>query len=168
MWRLKKTMKFIINQKITAIVGIIFLVGTFFLWNSFSSENQPDVVDINGKKAIVYKSPNCGCCVGYITYLKEQGFQVESINTKDMASLKDKYQIPKDMQSCHTVVIGDYFIEGHVPIEAVNKLLEEKPVLSGISLPGMLSGSAGMPGVKQKTFQVYGLLDGNISEFLNI
>jgi len=37
-----------------------------------------------------------------------------------------------------------YFIEGHIPIEAIEKLLTEKPEIDGIALPEMPSGSPGM------------------------
>jgi len=48
-----------------------------------------------------------------------------------------------------------YFIEGHVPIEAIDKLLTEKPEINGIALPGMPSGSPGMPGLKLYPFKIH-------------
>ena len=83
--------------------------------------------------------------------------------------VKEKYGIPYSMRSCHTTVIGDYFVEGHVPIEAVEKLMLEKPDIKGIALPGMPSGSPGMPGSKQGPFIVYAInKDGSTSEFMRI
>ena len=64
------------------------------------------------------------------------------------------------MQSCHTTVIGKYFVEGHMPFEAINKLLSENPDISGIALPGMPSGSPGMPGPQAEPFMVYSIKDG--------
>ena len=72
------------------------------------------------------------------------------------------------MESCHTAIFGDYFVEGHVPIEAVNKLLEEKPDIDGIALPEMPSGSPGMPGPKLEPFKIYSIKDGQASEFLSL
>jgi len=72
------------------------------------------------------------------------------------------------MQSCHTTEIGDYFVEGHVPIEAIDKLLAEKPDIDGITLPDMPAGSPGMPGVKREEFVIYSLKDGESSEFMRI
>ena len=51
-------------------------------------------------------------------------------------------------------------IEGHVPVPAVKKLLEEKPDIRGISLPGMPEGSPGMSGTKAQPFQIYAIQDG--------
>tara|TARA_Y100000034_G_C6902645_1_gene417852 strand:+ start:899 stop:1315 length:417 start_codon:yes stop_codon:yes gene_type:complete len=127
-----------------------------------------DVVKDTYKEVIVYKSATCGCCVGYVAELKRQGFKVKTINLENMDSIKLKYNIPRHMQSCHTSIIGDYFIEGHVPIEAVNKLLSERPSIDGIALPNMPAGSPGMPGTKRGLWKIYGLKDGVDSEFMKI
>lgn len=63
--------------------------------------------------------------------------------------------------SCHTALINDYFVEGHVPIEAIDKLLTEKPKIKGIALPGMPSGSPGMSGFKLEKWKIYSLDNGN-------
>tara|TARA_Y100000310_G_scaffold311906_1_gene358644 strand:+ start:614 stop:1090 length:477 start_codon:yes stop_codon:yes gene_type:complete len=130
--------------------------------------NDKNKAAIDGNKITVFKSPNCGCCVGYVAELEKHGFDVEIIETTDMHSIKQKYKIPRSMESCHTAVIGDYFIEGHVPIEAVNKLLEENPEIDGITLPRMPAGSPGMPGIKKAPVKVYALSDGEASEFTTI
>src|SRR3989344_4644764 len=117
-------------------------------------------------KIIVYKSQYCGCCSGYISYLKQQGFDVESVEaSEDLSSIKSKYGIPDAMESCHTSVIGDYFIEGHVPVEAINKLLNEKPTVNGIALPGMPPGAPGMPGQMLGNIQIYSVTNRVVSEF---
>ncbi len=85
-----------------------------------------------------------------------------------MSSIKKKYQIAQNMKSCHTGVIEDYFVEGHVPVEAIEEMLAEKPDISGIALPGMPPGSPGMPGQKTEAFKIYALSDGTASEFMII
>ena len=126
------------------------------------------VVDENKISITVYKSPDCGCCVGDIAYLKNKGFEVNTIMTEDMLDIKDEHNIPRNMQSCHTAIIGNYFVEGHVPIEAITKLLTEQPDIDGITLPGMPAGTPGMPGTKSGPWVVYGLKDGKVSDFLTI
>ena len=122
----------------------------------------------DGKKVVIYKSPNCGCCVKHSAYLEGEGFDVEIVIEDDMPSIKDKYNIPADMESCHTAIIGDYFVEGHIPIEAITKLLEEKPDIDGIALPEMPSGSPGMAGPKLEPWNIYQLTDGKSSYFTTI
>jgi len=151
------------------IIGAIIVVGAIFVFGDSSAPESEDNLSVNqGEKAIVYKSPTCGCCVGYASEVREWGTDTEIIKTEDMDSIKKKYNIPLEMESCHTTIIGDYFIEGHVPFAAVEKLLSEKPDIDGIALPGMPSGTPGMPGIKTGPYEVYQLKDGIYSDFMSI
>ncbi len=118
--------------------------------------------------AIVYRSPTCGCCAEYEEYLRANGFDIESVVTDDADGIKEEYGVPEEMESCHTTVIGEYFVEGHVPAEAIVRLLEEKPAIDGIALPGMPAGSPGMGGVKSEPFTIYAVTNGQVSEFMRI
>ncbi len=110
-------------------------------------------------KATVYKSPECGCCHVWVGYLRENGFDVRVKDMDDVTSVKNRFGVPDDLWSCHTAVIGGYAVEGHVPVEAINRLLAEKPRIKGIALPGMPSGSPGMPGPKTEKFIIYTISD---------
>ena len=153
-------------NKSIAIISVIFVAGIFFFWNSFAQKGASNDDEVVVNKVTIYKSPTCTCCGNYAEYMKEQGFQVEIITLQDVSSIKEKYRIPQTMESCHTMVIGDYFVEGHVPIEAVEKLLEEKPDIDGIALPEMPSGSPGMPCTQTEKFKIYALSNGMPSEFM--
>ncbi|MFW0861977.1 MAG: DUF411 domain-containing protein [Candidatus Komeilibacteria bacterium] len=126
----------------------------------------PDEISTNGKKVTVYKSPTCGCCVNYISILKQAGYEVETVKTENMAAIKDKYGISEDMESCHTSVFEDYVVEGHVPLSVVDKLLTEKPDIRGIALPDMPAGSPGMAGFKREPFKIYALSDNDTSIYI--
>ena len=154
-------------RKIALIAGsVVIFAGTIVLALFFVPKNGNQD---NRVKITIYKSPTCSCCEEYITYLKNKDFRVEVVNTQDMLSIKEKYQIPPEMESCHTSVIGDYFIEGHMPVEAIQKLLEERPQISGIALPGMPAGSPGMGGgIKKDPFEIQALTNGQMSEFMTI
>lgn len=106
-------------------------------------------------KATVYKDPNCGCCHNYVSYLRENGFAVEVVDTGDLSSIKRQSGVPEDLAGCHSTLVGGYVVEGHVPVAIVKRLLQEKPEIRGISLPGMPLGSPGMDGVKEGPFVVY-------------
>lgn len=153
---------------IVAIVGMLAIVISFILGGRlFGGADEQSPAKDNGQKVVIYKSPTCGCCVGYIAYLRDLGFEVEVVTTNDTA-IKTENNIPGAMQSCHTSIFGDYYVEGHVPIEAVNKLLSEKPDIDGIALPGMPSGSPGMPGIKTEEWEIFALKDGEITQFTKI
>ena len=106
---------------------------------------------------LLYKSPGCECCDGYATYLGQHGFKVTVKEASDLAAISGKAGIPADLQGCHTAFIGDYVIEGHLPVEAVDKLLAERPAVKGLTLPGMPPGSPGMNGTKEGPFTVYAI-----------
>lgn len=146
------------------IVFIILCVLTLFsAFYIFTPKKQS-----NGYAAEVFKSPTCGCCKGYAYVLEDYGFQVKPTDMDNLDAIKDKYNIPNEMRSCHTTIIGKYFIEGHVPIEAVNKLLKEQPDIDGIALPWMPIGTPGMPGPREGPFIIYQLKDGKYKEFMTI
>ncbi len=88
--------------------------------------------------------------------------------TDDTSGIKEQFSVPEEMQSCHTTVMGEYYIEGHVPVEAIRRLLEERPSIDGIALPGMPSGSPGMTGSKEGPFVIYAISGGQVSEFMRI
>lgn len=151
--------------------GLIISLMLLFLVAACSPNNNKYLDENNvfsGTEITVFKSEFCGCCVGYIAELEKEGFDVKVVESQDLSSVKSQYNIPKVMQSCHTAVVEGYFIEGHVPMQAVNKLLEEKPDIDGISLAGMPPGSPGMPGAKREAFQIYALKDGVQSLFMTI
>ncbi|MEX1108622.1 MAG: DUF411 domain-containing protein [Dongiaceae bacterium] len=108
----------------------------------------------------LYKDPACGCCAAYGAYLRENGFELEIVNTEDMASIKQAHGVPADYEGCHSLVIGDYIVEGHVPVAAILRLLTEQPEIAGISLPGMPMGSPGMGGDKEGPFEIYAIGSG--------
>lgn len=103
----------------------------------------------------VYKNPDCGCCSGWVDHLKSAGFPVKVHETPDTSALRKRYGIPEQFGSCHTGVVGAYALEGHVPADEIKRLLAQKPVAAGLSVPGMPVGSPGMEvGSRKDAYQV--------------
>jgi hypothetical protein len=92
----------------------------------------------------VYKSPTCGCCSKWVDHMKAAGFAVTSHDVDDVAAIKEKHGVPAEAGSCHTALVGTYVVEGHVPADAVKRMLRERPNIAGIAVPGMPVGSPGM------------------------
>jgi len=67
--------------------------------------------------------------------MEDNGFEVESVNKNNMKGIKDKYGVPSNLQSCHTAVVDDYVIEGHVPTAGVLKLVSKKRHIKGLAPP---------------------------------
>ena len=118
-----------------------FLIVNIFNSQESSAKTQENI-DI--LKVVSYRSASCGCCKKWINHLRDNGLEVVDNIVEDVSAIKIQYQIPNNLRSCHSAQIGKYTIEGHVPIESINKLLEEKPLISGLAVPGMPHGSPGM------------------------
>jgi hypothetical protein len=94
----------------------------------------------------VFRSPTCGCCLQWVTHLRDAGFEVrvKDLQQDALDKVKADYGIPASAQSCHTARVGGYTVEGHVPAADVRRLLKEKPAVAGIAVGGMPAGSPGM------------------------
>lgn len=151
-----------------ALVATVLLVGAAYLGFSRYSASSPSgdapvaessamsgaaassmatataSVDPSLPAVKVYKSPSCGCCGDWIDHMREHGFEVEVVDTNDMATVKTALGVPPEMGSCHTAEIGDYLVEGHVPAPDVKAFLAEANGARGLAVPGMPVGSPGM------------------------
>ena len=97
----------------------------------------------------VWKDPNCGCCQLWVEHLQAHGFKV---NVRDVGNTaaRQRLGMPEKWGSCHTATVGGYVIEGHVPAADIRRLLKERPLALGLSVPGMPIGSPGMDGPEYK------------------
>jgi len=125
-----------LNKKVTTlIVFLLTLSGSFFFFRNNA---------LALPKAVVFKTPTCGCCQKWVDHLKENGFKVEVINKKNLQTIKQGNGIPSHLTSCHTAKIGRYAIEGHVPAQDIIKLLKKGLDIKGLAVGGMPVGSPGM------------------------
>lgn len=99
------------------------------------------------KTVTVYKTPWCGCCHVWAEEVEKAGYTVRIQDMEDLTSIKQQAGVPDDMQACHTAVAGKtkkYVLEGHVPLQAMDKLMSERPDIHGLAVAGMPMGSLGM------------------------
>ena len=94
----------------------------------------------------VYKSPTCGCCADWVDHVEASGLKVDVRDMPDVGPVKTELGVPAHLGSCHTAVVGAYFVEGHVPADVIKRMLRERPQIAGIAVPGMPIGSPGMEG----------------------
>jgi len=132
------------------ILGILFLMGCQGSSPSFQRDSP-----LAKEVVTVYRTPSCGCCGEYIRYLRDHGVTVHVVEQDDLTPLKRQWGVPESMWSCHTSRVGSYLVEGHVPLEAIARLLKERPDARGIALPGMPPGSPGMGGTRAGPLTIY-------------
>jgi hypothetical protein len=121
-----------------AIGVVLTLCLTLSIWVS----NVP--ISYAQNTQVVYRSPECSCCSGWTNHLKAQGFKIKDIPTANIDLVKQKYNVPDNLTSCHTAIIDGYVIEGHVPVNDIKRLLQQKPNIKGLSVPEMPLGTPGM------------------------
>lgn len=110
-------------------------------------------VALAGATAItMHQDPNCGCCGGWAQHMRDNGFDVKVVRSADMYAVKQDQGVPMALASCHTARVDatGQIIEGHVPANAVRKMLLD-PEVRGLAAPGMPLNSPGM-----------GPMDGNL------
>lgn len=146
---------FVFSKGLNVIAGLVALFGVVSLAPVsavLAAEGQSLKPHIK-----VFKSPTCGCCGKWAAHLRDNGFTVKEINARSMAEIKRIAGIGPKLKSCHTAFLdvdGEkdsdakegkvYVIEGHVPAADIKRLLEEKPAIKGLTVPGMPLGSPGM------------------------
>ncbi len=111
----------------------------------------------------VRRNPGCGCCEVWTEQMRASGrFSVTTQDDPDLAAFKRARGVPTDIASCHTAIVGDYVVEGHVPLVDVVRLLEERPQIAGIAVGGMPMGSPGMeqPGGGNEAYDVVAFTSG--------
>jgi hypothetical protein len=146
------------NQKKVLILTLIaiFTAGLiFWLGTTNNPSSQQANLSENAIEVVMYKNAGCLCCDKWASYLEEQGYDVaieESMNTN---ALKDEHHVPGTMRSCHTALIDGYVVEGHVPVEDINRLLSERPEVVGITAPGMPASAPGMNTELNTPYDVY-------------
>ena len=109
-----------------------------------SSGCSPTTAEPSLPGVTVHKSATCGCCKIWVDRLRDAGFTVDVRDVENLNSVKQRVGIPYGMGSCHTAEVDGYFVEGHVPIDDITRLLRERPDAKGLTVPGMPAGSPGM------------------------
>ncbi|WP_245985999.1 DUF411 domain-containing protein [Azospirillum thermophilum] len=134
---------------------------------SFASAPAAAAEQMAGKTVEVWKSPSCGCCGGWVTHMREAGFQVTVHEVDDVDPVKAQQGVPAPLHSCHTALVDGYVLEGHVPASDVKRLLTERPKARGLSVPGMPQDAPGMDMKTGTPYQtvLFGTADGKATVY---
>ena len=127
---------------------------------SLNSETLPDIA--------IYRSESCGCCTKWGEHVEKEGFTIQDKVIENMEAFKQANGITPELSSCHTAIVDDYVVEGHVPAASIKRMLNERPDIRGLTAPGMPMGSPGMEtaGVKAEPFDVLAIAqDGTTTVF---
>jgi len=112
-------------------------------------------VSMAAAEMTVYKTPWCGCCHAWTEAVEKAGYQMSTVDLEDLSAIRKQAGVPTEMEGCHIAAVEGYFLEGHVPLEAIEKLLSEGPEVAGLAVPGMPQGSLGMGDETSAAYEVY-------------
>lgn len=121
-------------------------------------------------EVVVYKTATCECCGRWVEHLEHAGLRVSVHVVDNLAEAKARLGIPARLGSCHSATIGGYALEGHVPVDAIQRLLAERPEIVGLAVPGMPAGSPGMESPNPpQSYQVLAVgRDGHATPWLTV
>ena len=119
------------------------------------------------KEIKIYRDPSCGCCDAYADYLTQNGYDVTLVDDTDFVSRSIAAGVPEQGLGCHLATIEGYAVSGLVPVEVLERLVEERPDITGITLPGMPVNAPGMAFTKTGTLKVYAFDEGGVSLYSN-
>lgn len=108
-----------------------------------------------GEAVTVYKTPWCGCCHAWAEAVEKAGYRVKTVDLEDLSAIRKQAGVLPEMEGCHIAAVDGYFLEGHVPLDAIGKLLSERPEIAGLAVPGMPQGSLGMGDDPSAVYNVY-------------
>ena len=137
-----------------AVISLVVALGGGYVWST-----EPGTVS-DKTQMVVYKTPACGCCDKWVLHLRDNDFEVKVNLVSETNSIRTQVGVPREMASCHTAIVGDYWVEGHVPADLIHKLLTEQPEgIKGIAAPGMPLGSPGMESPKKSKYKILSVDD---------
>lgn len=73
---------------------------------------------------------------------------------RNVTPYKMENGVSPELAGCHTAIVDGYVVEGHVPADLIQKMLEERPAIAGLAVPGMPAGSPGMDGPNPQPYSV--------------
>lgn len=107
-------------------------------------------------RAWVYSTPHLGCCEKWVAHLEQNGFAVTTTTFDDLSVFKRNFGVPTRLWSCHTSLIDDLVIEGHVPADLIRRLRADPRDIAGLAVAGMPCGAPGLEGPNPQVYEVLG------------
>ena len=146
------------NRKTIAVAVVaVVAVGGIAYW-SLGSPNAllqgTSVAAASDNKAItIWRDPGCGCCDAYADYLEGNGYEVTRVDDPNFDQRSIEAGVPRQGIGCHLAEIDGYVVSGLVPVEIIERLVAERPDITGITLPGMPANAPGMAREKTGTLK---------------
>jgi hypothetical protein len=133
---------------VTAGSGIV-LLSSVLLLGRVGQGLRPGVVPV-----LMYASETCQCCRLWVAHLEAHGYRVRIKYTSNLPRRKDELGVPSSLRACHTAVVRDVVVEGHVPADTLTRFLAERSGERGLAVAEMPGGSPGMESIRKQPYDV--------------
>uniref|UniRef100_UPI003BA94516 DUF411 domain-containing protein n=1 Tax=Stappia sp. TaxID=1870903 RepID=UPI003BA94516 len=157
------------NKKTIAIAVVAVVAAAGIAYWSLGSANSPHgsaVAAASGNKAItIWRDPGCGSCDAYADYLEGNGYTVTRVDDRDFDKRSVDMGVPERGIGCHLAEIDGYVVSGLVPVEIIERLVSERPDITGITLPGMPGNAPGMAPAKTGTLKTYAFGENGVTVY---
>ena len=138
------------------VTALAVIGGVAFTALASAQAPQDASASVAGAKAItIWRDPGCGCCDTYADYLETNGFSVTRVDDRAFDKRSVEMGVPERGIGCHLAEIAGYVVSGLVPVEIIERLVSERPDVTGITLPGMPGNAPGMAPAKTGTLKTY-------------
>ena len=156
-------------KKITIVATVAVLAAAAsvgFTALTAAQDPQESGERVADAKAItIWRDPNCGCCDAYAEYLEANGISVTRIDDRDFDKRSIEAGVPQQGIGCHLAEIDGYVVSGLVPVEIIERLVSERPDITGITLPGMPGNAPGMAPAKTGTLKTYAFGENGVTVY---
>lgn len=163
----KQMRKFVILTGVAALAVAGSAALTMFPPGKGEAQTNVKVSGERSKAITIYRDPNCGCCDAYGEYLETNGYQVTRVDDRDFDKRSVAAGVPEQGLGCHLAEIDGYVVSGLVPAEIIERMLDERPEITGITLPGMPPNAPGMAREKTGTLKTYAFGEDGIAVYAN-
>ena len=119
-----------------------------------------------GEKVEMFRAAGCICCEKYADYLRASGYDVTITEDQNFVDRALATGMPEAGIGCHLAMMDGYAMSGLIPVEFLDKLVKDRPEVTGIVEPGMPMDAPGMSEGPYGTYKVYAFAPGGvITEF---
>jgi hypothetical protein len=132
------------NSTYKVLMGLALIAAVFAITPAVNADNSAKTHGPISWPMVVYKSPTCGCCGGWVDHMKAAGFSTKIEHPKDLNTIKDQLGVAPIYQACHTATLKGYVFEGHIPANVIEHFIAKNSAAAGLAVPGMPMGSPGM------------------------
>jgi hypothetical protein len=158
------------NRKTIAVaVAALVAVSGIAYWSlglpNAPLEGSSVAVAADNKAITIWRDPGCGCCDAYADYLEGNGYAVTRVDDRDFDKRSVDMGVPERGIGCHLAEIDGYVVSGLVPVEIIERLVAERPDITGITLPGMPANAPGMAPAKAGTLKTYAFGESGVTVY---